>query len=135
MIYELKRVDVPKGLQVKEQYNTLTGDILETDVLISTGLSPTLVTTETYNILSNEPLQPMEKNRNFGLRYIPTIPNPQRGIIKNFTLGGKLWGDLSVIVCDCEIGYQNQIILGTYILFSKFRAFSVDEKNMIIETR
>ena len=37
-------------------------------------------------------------------------------MIKDFTLGGQIWGDLNVVVCDVEIGYPNPIILGTNIM-------------------
>jgi hypothetical protein len=133
MKYEMKIVDVPGGLTVGEQYTTVKGEVLEANVIVSTACPVTLVTAETYLLLSDEPMQPMEKNLDIGLPYIPTIPNPQRGLIKGFTLGRKPWGDLPVIVCDCEIGYPNPIILGTDIT-TKCRSFSVDEKNVIIET-
>ena len=134
MIYELKIIDRPGGLQVTERYKTLTSGTFETAVLISTAVSATLVTAETYNLLSNEPTQPMKKNLDFKSHYIPAIPNPQKGLIKDFMLGGKPWGDLPVIVCDCEIGYPNQIIYGTDVLLMKCRKFSVNEESVIIET-
>ena len=136
MIYELKITDKPGGLQVKERYKTLAGETFETAVLISTALAATLVTTKIYSLLSDEPLTPMEKNLNYGIPYIPTIPNPQRGLIKGFMLGGKLYGDIPVIVCDCEIGYSNNMIYGSNIILKKCRRFSVDRKmgKVIIET-
>ena len=132
MTYELKIIDAPGGLQVKEHYRTLTGGTIEEIVLISTALPATLITVEAYELLSCEPLHPMEKDLDFGLYYIPTIPNPKRGLIKGFTLDGKIWGDLPVVVCDCEIGYPNHIILGTDVLM-KCQTFSVDGVNVTIE--
>ena len=116
MKYVMKVSDVPGGLQVSEQYKTLSGGTIDATVLISTALQITLVSAETYDALSSEPTQLMEKNLNIGLPYIPVIPNPKRGLIKDFTLGGQIWGDLNVVVCDVEIGYPNPIILGTDIM-------------------
>ena len=81
-----------------------------------------------------ERLQPMDKNLKYDLHYVPTIPNPKQGVIKNFTLGGQPWGDLPVVVCDCEIGYPNQIILGANVLLKNCKKFSTENENLIIET-
>ena len=132
MKYVLKVSNVPGGLQVAEQYKTLSGGTLDATVLISTALPITLITTEAYNALSNEPLQPMEKNLDIGLPYIPVIPNPKRGLIKDFTLDGKVWGDLKVVICDVEIGYPNPIILGTDITMN-CTSFSCDWETVTIE--
>ena len=134
MNYEIKLMDTPNGLQAREQYLTLTGEQIEFDVLISTAVSATLITREAYRFLSDEPLQPMKPNLNYNLQYVPTIPKPQRGLIKQFTLGGQPCGDLPVIVCDCEIGYGNQLILGTDILLKKCKRFSTEGETLTIET-
>jgi len=133
MKYVLKVSDAPGGLQVNEKYKTLSGGTLDAIVLISTALQITLVTAETYDALSSEPTQLMEKNLNIGLPYIPVIPNPKRGLIKDFTLDGKVWGDLKVVVCDVEIGYPNPIILGTDIMMN-CKSYSCDWKTVTIET-
>ena len=133
MKYVMKVSNASGGLQVDEQYKTLTGDTLDATVLISTALPITLIDAETYNALSVESLQPMEKDLNVGLPYIPIIPNPKRGLIKNFTIAGEAWGDLNVVVCDVEIGYPNPIILGTDIT-TKCKSFSCDWETVITET-
>jgi len=132
MKYVLKVSDAPGGLQVTEQYKTLSGGTLDATVLISTALPITLITAEAYDSLSSEPLQPMEKNLDIGLPYIPIIPNPQRGLIKDFTLDGKVWGDLKVVVCDVEVGYPNPIILGTDIMMN-CTSFSCDWETVTFE--
>jgi len=117
---------------VNEKYKTLSGDTLDATVLISTVLQITLINAETYDALSIEPTQLMEKNLNTGLPYIPVIPNPKRGLIKDFTLNGKVWGDLKVVVCDVEIGYSNPIILGTDVVMN-CNSFSCDWETVTIE--
>ena len=77
MKYELKIIDIPGGVQVQERYMSLTGEPFETIVLLSMGLSATLVTREIYEIMSNEPLRLMDKNLKYDLHYVPTIPNPE----------------------------------------------------------
>jgi hypothetical protein len=133
MKYVLKVSNAPGGLQVSEQYKTLSGGTLDAVVLISTALPITLVTAETYDALSSEPTQPMDKNLEIGLPYIPVIPNPKRGLIKDFTLNGQIWGDLKVVVCDVEIGYPNPIIIGTDIIMN-CKSFSWDSETVAMET-
>ena len=53
MNYEIKLMDTPNGLQAREQYLTLTGEQIEFDVLISTAVSATLITRESYRLLSD----------------------------------------------------------------------------------
>jgi len=132
MTYELKRHYGFGGLQVLEQYTSKSGESFEVVALIATGSPVTLITSETYELLSDEEKKPLEKNFDIGIYYIPAIPNPKHGLIKNFTIGGKLWGDLQVLVCDCKIGYPNEIIIGADIIM-KCRSFQVDGGMVIFE--
>ena len=68
MKYVMKVSDVPGGLQVSEQYKTLSGGTIDATVLISTALQITLVSAETYDALSSEPTQLMEKTLILGCR-------------------------------------------------------------------